>query len=452
MSNSSDSYRIHHWGHKSRPRVLLLQGPVGTFFNHLQSELERRGCDPWRVCFNAADTLFSRRFKRLHFLGGLARWERKLRGSLVAGDVDVIVLFGSERPAHQVARKLGSELGVPVLCLEEGYIRPGYITAEWGGNNAASPLSGRLPPDEFVAPPFEPAVPYKSFGAMGLTATLYFAVRSLFTVGPNRQLFHRSISPLYDAFCWIRNGYRRLAGQYRNFTVIQNLLEHYDRRFYLVPLQVAADSNLKDAAMGWNSERLIRESLISFAAEAPPDTLLVFKVHPLERGQARFDPMIIEMAEALEIAHRVHVIDVGSMGLLARHAAGMITINSTSGLSAIHHGTPLMVMGRSVYAHPGLAICANGESVFDRVWKDGFVAKPAVRQRFLAWLKYESLLAGDFYSARGKRVASIEVANRIVSSLGRPCGVVDVDAPESGVAQSCCGIDRKSVHPSSTAL
>src|SRR3546814_10307214 len=34
----------------TRPRVLLLQGPVGPFFRHLQQHLEDSGFDAWRIC------------------------------------------------------------------------------------------------------------------------------------------------------------------------------------------------------------------------------------------------------------------------------------------------------------------------------------------------------------------------------------------------------------------
>src|SRR3546814_4538429 len=45
----------------TRPRVLLLQGPVGPFFRHLQQHLEDSGFDAWRICFNAGDRFFASR-------------------------------------------------------------------------------------------------------------------------------------------------------------------------------------------------------------------------------------------------------------------------------------------------------------------------------------------------------------------------------------------------------
>mgnify|MGYP001163416189 CR=1 FL=1 len=408
---------LKRFRNKHRPRVLLVQGPVGTFYNHLQSSLETLGYETWVVNLNAGDALFGKRFQHFNFMGGLEKWEARLSVSLARRDFDAIVIFGSERPAHRVVRDVADYYDVPVLSLEEGYLRPGLITAEWGGNNANSPLAGNAPDELFVPEHMPEAKVFRSFGSMGTTAMFYFAVSNLFTFGRRRELFHRPMSLPKEWFCWVRNGYRRLAWQHRNFNIIQNLLEHYDRRFFLVPLQVAADSNMQEAAMGWNTMRLIEESMQSFAESAPADTRLVFKVHPLERGHQRYAPIIEELAERLGIHNRVDVIDVGSMGLLARHSAGMITINSTSGLSAIHHGRPLLVLGKAVYASPQVAICAMGVPDFAAFWQGGFVATQVVRRRFLDWIRHEALLPGDFYSRMGKRVASEAVARRIDEKL-----------------------------------
>ena len=36
------------------------------------------------------------------------------------------------------------------MCLEEGYFRTGYVTIEEGGNNASSPIAGKVPNFEEV--------------------------------------------------------------------------------------------------------------------------------------------------------------------------------------------------------------------------------------------------------------------------------------------------------------
>ncbi|MBT9382902.1 capsular biosynthesis protein [Pseudooceanicola sp. CBS1P-1] len=391
-------------------RVLLLQGPVGPFFRQLQASLEAQGHETWRVCFNAGDLLFAPRKRVIRFFGGKMEWQKWLEALLADGRFETLILFGSDRPAHRIAREVCKKLGVRVLALEEGYIRPGYVTVEEGGNNAASPLAGRLPPADFVPQVPKPDVNGANFNRMCWLGGFYYTARGLFGIGPQRELYHRRMTLLMEILYWTRNATRRIFNGERDFRRIERLLEHHDGRYYIVPLQVAADSNMGTAACGWNSARLIAELIPSFARRAPAGTRLVFKTHPMERGHNSLTPLILDTAAACGVADRVDVIDTGSLGLLARHSAGMITINSTSGLSAISHGCRLMVLGKAIYAHPALATCAQGQPDFDDWWSGGHVARPELRRTFLAWLKTEALVPGDFYSRAGIETACSSVA------------------------------------------
>lgn len=356
--------------------------------------------------FHAGDRLYARRRKRLVFNGGAGEWRDWLGSVLTAAQPDRIVLFGCERAIHAVAREEAAARGIEVLSLEEGYVRPGYITAERGGNNWLSPLAGRLPPEDFRAGE-EPAErrDFRGFGAMCRHGALYYTARGLFTGLAQRELFHRRLDLLAELVVWPRNLYRRMAGSMRAFATLQHLLEHHDGGYTLVPLQVAGDAQLGRAALGWTNQRLIVEVLRSFAAAAPAGQRLVFKIHPLERGRSRDRELILQTARLLGIAERVEVIDNGSLGLLTRHAARVITINSTSGLSAIFHGVPLLVVGEALYAHPVLATCAHGQPDFDAFWRSRHVAAAALRRRYLAWVRSRCLLPGDFYSRDGIRTA-----------------------------------------------
>ncbi|WP_221798777.1 capsular biosynthesis protein [Oceanobacter mangrovi] len=408
----------------SKPAVLLLQGPVGGFFNALAEHLRASSFRVWKVNFNAGDRLFG---GGISFRGGLSDWRHWLADFLTANSIDVIVLFGSERPAHVVARKLAQDLGIVVLSLEEGYVRSGFITAERGGNNASSPLAGIIPADDQACLQDIPVRQFKSFSRMSALGAAYYLARSLATHGRSKELFHRRFILPVEVFYWLRNMYRRYRGQASNFHTIERLLEHSDKAFYLVPLQVSVDANLQSAALGWNSTRLISESIHSFSRSAPATTRLVFKVHPMERGHCNYIGFIRDLAHQLGVADRVDVIDIGSMGLLARHSAGMITINSTSGLSAIFHGVPLMVVGKALYANPLLATCAHGEPDFDEFWEGGFVAPRKLRTRYIQWLKQESLIPGDFYVREGMEVACYGIEERILDLLSAKTCSEDVE-------------------------
>lgn len=398
-------------------RVLLLQGPVGPFFAHLQRHLEAAGVECWRVCFNAGDRHFASRHGRIDFSGSLAEWRNWLRACLEDGGFDALIGFGCFRPQHVVARRLTEAAGPAFLSLEEGYLRSGFITAEYGGNNACSPLAGRLPPPGFAPAPATALTPagraFPSFSAMCRQGAVYYTLRSLLSSPREQPLFHRKVSVVREPFFWARNALRFMQGRPGDFHVIEQLLEHHDGRYFLVPLQVAADSQMGKPALGWTADRLIREALTAFARQAPVDRRIVFKIHPLERGHSAARRTVLETATRLGISQRVDVLETGSLGLLVRHAAGVITINSTAGLSAIFHGTPLLVVGEALYSHPALATCARGEPRFDAFWNGGAVADAQLRHRYLSWIRQEALVPGDFYAEDGISLACAGVMARL---------------------------------------
>ena len=398
---------------KSR-RVLLLQGPVGPFFKRLQRDLEQNGFAAWHVAFHRADQFFAAPQNTLHFGGDIDEWLPWLKEVLRFGGFDAIVLFGSERPAHRIARELACAAGIDVISLEEGYIRPGYITVENQGNNASSPLAAQINHTASSgSPPIADVKSVNSLPRMITYGALYYTLRGAMTPRAARHMFHRETPLVSEAFYWARNFARRVVRGSRDFGIIQSLLEHFDGQFYLVPLQVGADANMLRFSNGWNSTQLITASIQSFAQTAPAGNRLFFKVHTMERGHNNLTPLIRRIAAENRVSERVDVIETGSLGLLTRHSAGMITINSTSAFSAIFHGVPLMVLGRAIYAHPSLATLG---AAFDSFWTTTHVASPSVRADYIKWIKEETLKPGDFYADAGIDVAVRGITEKLKSS------------------------------------
>jgi capsular polysaccharide export protein len=406
---------------KDCPRVVLLQGPVGSFFRRAQDHLNANGFDAWRVRFNAGDRLYSRGDKTLDFIGNVDSWRLWFSEIIRENGFDAVVLFGSERLVHRVAIECAEQLGIPVVCLEEGYIRPGYVTMELGGNNWRSPIAGQLPPAEFNSPRREGPKPVPSsgsFSAMAWAALQYFTIRAIISTPGERKLFHKQKRTLLsEGFYWVKNYYRKFAHVGRNYHISERLLEHHDKRFYIVPLQVHDDTQLGRAANAWNNQKLILKTIVSFARNAPNDHHLVFKIHPMERGHTRDWHFIRQVSALNDVKDRVHVLDGGSLSLLTRHSAGMITINSTSGLSAIHHGVPLAVLGQALYRNPELAFCVERGIDLDRFWSEAFVAPEKVRHRYLSWIHHQCLAGGDYYAKEGMEAAAQSLKVKIEQAL-----------------------------------
>ncbi|HEU0202518.1 MAG TPA: capsular biosynthesis protein, partial [Burkholderiaceae bacterium] len=307
-----------------------------------------------KVHFNAGDALFWPRRGAIHYRAPMEEWEDFVAGLLTERRIEAIVLFGQCRRYHLTAIEAARRLRVAVYVFEEGYLRPWWITLERDGVNADSPLadvsSCKLPPAPELA---SPATFRYGFAKMGMYSFLYFFVGTLFKFAYPHYTHHRPFR-WGKVVPWARSGVRKWLYRLTERKAVESLLQPPAGRYFLVPLQVQMDSQLRFHS-AWNSNaEFIRQVISSFAARAPGYTRLVFKHHPMERGHTHYGKVIRALAEEFGVSERVVYIHDGHLPTLLQHARGVVVVNSTTGLQAMHHGTAVHVCGRSFYAKPGL--------------------------------------------------------------------------------------------------
>ena len=306
---------------------------------------------------------------------------------------------------------------MPVVSLEEGYVRAGYVTVERGANNWRSPLVGHLPTGRMRDVRAKPlrAEPRgwwdTSFWWMVRWGWLYFGWRNLAKRRRQSELFHKRRPSWREVPFWLRNAWRRWT---RSDRVVGRLLDDLKGRFDLVPLQVADDAQLGEAARGWSNRRLIVAAIASFASYAPADRHLVFKVHPLERGHTGDHRVVRRIAAMHGVGDRVHCIMSGPLGPITRAARGMIVINSTSGLTAIAERKPLLVLGHAIYRNPALARCGDGPRALDPFWTDDYQGDERVARHYQPWLIRRALVPGDYYHGPTLERTALAVAERTI--------------------------------------
>jgi len=397
--------------------VLLLQGPVGPFFSDLHKSLIARGFSVRRVVFNAGDSLFAQRCDRVCFNGTPEEWETWLRFELAQNTPDAIVLFGSSRPAHEVARRLAAYFGIAVISLEEGYLRSGYISCEWGGNNQYSPLADwNLGKHRHMAP--KDVAPHASggstFAVMSFWGACYYLFRDVFPKGAGESLYHRRrerVLPM--ALSWVIHMIRRGAAKAYEFPIRRALRS--DPGYILVPLQVSTDSQLNVAARGWNIPRLI-DACLKALVDVGSHQRIVFKLHPLERKASETKRLILRKAKQYGIPRdRAQVLHSGRISDLTHQASGMAVINSTSAFSALHHNVPVLVLGDAVFRHHDIVTVGEIEADVSTFFKLRHSRSREVINTFLIDLKAQSLLPGDFYASHGRKIA----VDGIVEKLGQ---------------------------------
>ncbi|MCG3268295.1 hypothetical protein [Yoonia sp. I 8.24] len=411
---------FHYVDHSTRmqtPYVLLLQGPVGPFFRDLQKELNAQGFRAKHVTFNAGDELFSASQTTQPFSGSRDNWAQFLDAEMRQNLPDFIVMFGSMRPAHHIARQVAATYGVRVICLEEGYLRSGYVTCEIGGNNGSSLLCQWAPGQDCAGDHRTPETPSHAYLKMCFWAALYYLRRDFRATQCQQSLFHRNREGVFRlAYTWASHAVMRGIARQTSGRLLRSLRGRLRKNFVLVILQVPSDSQLLFAARGWSNEKLIQETLSVFRLTHTSETL-IFKVHPLDREAQQTQRLIQRTARGLGIESQVRILKSGAIGDIAAHASGMIVINSTSAFSALRHNIPILAMGDAIYRHD--AVVTVGNSPYD-IWEflNDRSVKPADNvAMFLRAVKATALLPGDFYCITGRHVAAAAIADKLKQEL-----------------------------------
>lgn len=399
-----------------RPRVLMLQGPVGPFFSELHRSLLALRFSVKRIAFNAGDQLFTSRNECILFTGTVAEWKAYLQLEITQYPPDAIILFGCERPAHKIARQLAGIFGIEVLSLEEGYLRSGYVSCELGGNNQHSPLANWRPKpmkqrrkENAKAPSLAQG---SSHWSIGIWAAAYYLVRDFASKPIDADLFHRQrerVVPL--AMSWGIHLFRRLAARITELPTRRALQR--SPGYLLIPLQVSSDSQLQAAARGWSTTRLIDASLMALRTNSPGQRV-VFKLHPHERASEEVKRYIFRKAAEIGTdRHQISVVHSGRIGDLTKHSSGMVVINSTSAFSALHHDVPVLVLGDAIFRHDAIVTVGETEADILDFFKIRQSKPRDLIDEFLTEVKSQGLIPGDFYEARGRAVAIEGIIGKI---------------------------------------
>ena len=386
---------------------LFLQGPHGPFIRALAKEIGRRGHRVQRVAFNAGDEAEWADAGPLYRFGGpLPHLAHRFRRHIVAEGVTDVVLYGDTRPTHRIAREISAGEGVTTHCLEEGYIRPSWITYEREGNNGNSRLMSLSVPRMARALEALSALdPGQNAPAVWGDArqhiwhsTLYHA-RSLAPNGHYRHpARHRDLPLLAEGLYYAIRGLQAPVRGIRRAWQHRSLLRS-GQRYHLVLLQLSFDASMQVHSDYRGTVEFIEHVIGVFSRAAPSDEYLVLKAHPFEDGRERLASKIRRAARAHGVSNRVIFIDGGAkLAELLDGASSAITVNSTAAQQALARGLPLAALGRAVYRKPGL--------VSEQTLPD-FIRRPqppdiGAYRVFRRFLMATSQVAGSYYSAAGR--------------------------------------------------
>lgn len=375
--------------------VLMLQGPVGPFFERLSRDLLAHGHRVTRILFNAGDSLFQRSGRRLAYRGHPDAWPEYIARLLETEKVDALVLFGDCRYYHRIAHWTARAHDIPIYVFEEGYLRPDFITLELEGVNGHSqmprdPTFYRAHKPEKVPTPEQVGSPFLNGAVFSM---LYYLAMNLGWFVYPFYLHHRPWFVPRESFCWVRSGWRKLFSKRRDAEIEELLQTRYRGNYFLVPLQMNIDAQVRFHSKFGSVEEFVLRVIQSFAQHAPRDSVLVFKHHPLDRGYSNYRRFIEASAESMHASDRVFYVHDLHLPALLKQARGTVVINSTVGLSSLYHGTPVKVLGDAIYDIAGI----TSRQPMDAFWREPEQVDDELFTRFRNWMIAHNQANGSFY-------------------------------------------------------
>jgi capsular polysaccharide export protein len=391
---------------------LFLQGLASPFFVELARGLAARGHRVLRINLCLGDALFWN-LPATNYRGSLADWRSYLTAFLTEHDVTDLVLFGDCRPYHRVAISLSAHRRVQVHVFEEGYFRPNWVTVERGGVNGNSALPRDA--DGILAQAAGLVLrPEETFAGSFVRRAVWDVAYNLALVA-GRPLFpryrrHRPQHVLVEYAGWLRRIMRR-----------RKLDRHADREvvratqlpggFYLVPLQLDSDYQVRVHSRFTGLGEFINEVCASFALAAPPEAELLLKIHPLDNGLADHFAAISAIAARHGLSERVRCIDGGHLPTLLGKTRGVVVINSTVGTTSLEVGLPTIALGNAIYNLPGLTF----QGGLDQFWTEGRAPDPDLFAAFRRLVISRTQINGGYFCKPGVTMAVAAAANRLES-------------------------------------
>lgn len=373
---------------------LFLQGPPGPLMHQLATAMRERGVKVERINICAGDEIDWPE-QATNFRGRFRDWPVFFDNFLREHQITDILLFGDCRPYHVSARGVAGLRGVRTYVLEEGYLRPHWMTLELDGVNGHSRLTRRkewvleqardLPPE-----PYLPPVTASFRRRVRDTARHYIAVHAGRLSYPHYRT-HRQGSALMEAAGW---GWKYLARGLRERQTRQVLTALRGKPFFLFPLQLSGDYQIRSHSPFPDMRAAAAYVMESFARHAHDEAHLLIKAHPFDTTMTNWRSFIDRRARRLGIRERVHFIDGGRLDQLAAETAGMVCVNSTSATLALAAGRPVCTLGEAIYNVPGLTFDRH----LDEFWTDPVPPEPGLYGAFRRVLVDRCLVRGGLAS------------------------------------------------------
>lgn len=397
-------------------RVLLLQGPPSLFFNVLARAFTARAIPVTRVVLHAGD-VFRNGGEGVAFTGRAAEFGPFLDALMVERGITDVIYFADRLPYHRTAARIATRHGAIPYAVENGYLRPDWLTLEPGGMGAYS----RFPTERWRieaiaagAPQVDDQIRYRH---AFMTEAYYDVSHTLMRLAGARRFPHydrdRPNHPLKEYVSWLPQLVRRQIARARAPGQMRRVIAD-SRPFFLFPMQLQEDYQIRHNSRYRRLRELVDEMFASFAAHAPASTSLLVKIHPLDNGLENWQRTLKQLKRAHGLTGRIRMLSAGSLPEMLATCEGVVLVNSTVGLYALRAGKPVKALGTAVYDLPGL----TDPQPLDAFWQRPEAPDMAFVDAFVRALARATQLKGSFYDPAGMEAGAAEIVARVAARIG----------------------------------
>ncbi|MEM7498744.1 MAG: capsular biosynthesis protein [Pseudomonadota bacterium] len=324
-----------------------------------------------------------------------------------------ILYFADRLPYHLVAARVAERHGVRVWAVENGYLRPDWLTLEpvamgRGSRFTRCPLTIRRLATGRPMPSFAPRYPVP-FRVEATNEVAFNLAHVLGRAAFPRYVSDKAVAPAVEYLGWLPH--LVLAGRRRRAAARteRRLVRDRARPFFLVTLQMETDYQIRASSDFRGQSEALEIVVGSFARRAEPSAHLVIKVHPFDNGLIAWHRVADRLAARFGVAGRVVVIRGGSLERLTGAAAGLVTINSTSAVQALRANCPVIALGDALYDLPGLTHQAG----LERFWAEPQRPDPAFFEAWCRAVAAEIQVRGSQMNKEGRAAAAEEIVRRV---------------------------------------
>lgn len=395
----------------SSKTFLFLQGPHGSYFSMLAQALRDRGHAALRININGGDKV-DWPGEATDYSGTFRNWPLFFDDFVVNHGVTDLILYGDCRPYHASAHGMARLRDLRVHVVEEGYIRPDFLTLQDDGVNGNStlPLDPQWYLDEARSlPDYDDALPQvpSTFRARARNTMRNGLASALMRPCFPFYRTHRPHSFVMESIAWCRKLVLRHGDARRSLKAWD---EVKDKRYFTLPLQLNSDYQIRVHSPFGNMRAALRFVIKSFAQHAPSDVSLVVKRHPLDPGLVAWSRLTRRLAAHYGVKDRVVYLADWDIAEVVQKSLGVITVNSTVGTLALNSGKPVVVLGHAVYKVPGIVYQAS----LDDFWSSPRQPDMKLYSAFRRVLIDRCLIRGGLLSEEGLQMLVANAVDRLL--------------------------------------